>query len=68
MSCAEASMASTRPVLIPFDFNILLKSSAVPRPQSLFTTRKSTFLMPILFTIFAKAAASTSEGGAMRKI
>src|SRR5262249_13014903 len=41
---------------------------AVPRPQSLLTTRKSALWMPIFLTIFANTAASTSDGGAMRKI
>src|SRR5207247_775118 len=58
----------TSPTSMPFDWNILLKSSAAPRPQSLFTTKKSTFLIPSLSTVGANALASTEEGGEMRKM
>src|ERR1035437_2626307 len=61
-------MRSTSPTAIPCSFSTLLNSSAVPRPQSLLTTRKSAFLIPILSTILLNTAASTSDGGAMRKI
>src|SRR5215467_14312742 len=61
-------MRSTRPTAMPLSLRTLLNSSAVPRPQSLFTTRKSALWMPSFLTIFANTAASTSDGGAMRKI
>ncbi len=68
MSCAPWSMVSTSPTPIPFSFIILLKSSAVPRPQSLLMTRKSTFFSASLSTIPLKAAASIDDGGEMRKM
>ena len=53
---------------MPFSFIILLKSSAVPRPQSLLMTRKSTFFSSSLSTIPLNAAASIADGGEMRKM
>src|SRR5262245_38186411 len=61
-------MVSTKPTLILCSLNILPKSSAAPRPQSLFTTRKSALPILSLSTILANATASTDDGGEMRKM
>src|SRR5215217_7362139 len=68
MSCADWSIVSTKPTSTPLLLYILEKSSAAPRPQSLLTTRKSTFLMPSAWTFGANASASTADGGEMRKM
>ncbi len=53
---------------MPCSLNILPKSSAAPRPQSLLTTRKSALPIFKPSTTLANATASTADGGEMRKM
>src|SRR2546425_404794 len=61
-------MNSATPTTAPFFFSMSPKALIDPRPQSVLTARKSTFLTPSLSTSRSSPSASISEGGLMRKI
>ena len=68
MSVADCSIISAAPTSTPFFLSMSPKAWIEPRPQSVLTARKSTFLAPSLSTYCSRPSASISLGGLMRKI
>src|SRR6266850_8068637 len=60
-------MYSTTPWDEPFFLRTSPNAVTAPRPQSVFTARKSYCLMPSAFSLDSRPLASISDGGLMRK-
>src|SRR6266511_2177665 len=59
-------MNSVAPTPAPARFRTSPKAATAPRPQSVFTARKSAFLIPRSFRYFSRPSASISLGGLIR--